>query len=321
MRKLDKNLVSVIIPTYNRESLVIDSLNSILEQSYRPIEIVLVDDGSTDNTVSVVRKWRNRIGDHTDFTVNIVQQSNLGAPSARNLGIKKSKGRYIQFFDSDDLLDAKKIDIQVSYLKNNLNIDYVYARAQIFENVIGDTDKFIGSERSGTIAGHMGAHALKTDLGIYRRRIIEKMGFWNENMKVWQEGEYNLRLFTNKANIHYMPEVLAYYRIHNNGRISSNISEYKFIDSLKSTEETAVRGLERHELRDFYDALTSRYYSIFKHSVESQSPHVAFKAARKSFIPAIRAHNLGKIFKSTVLILLCATLPVSINRLLLRKFR
>ena len=105
------NLVTVIIPVRTRNVLIKQAIESIHNQTYRPIECIVVDDGSTDNTIKTVE---NLIDQNTDdaFEIKLIKQDNSGAPSARNNGIKNASGEFIQFLDSDDFLYPNKIKNQ-----------------------------------------------------------------------------------------------------------------------------------------------------------------------------------------------------------------
>ena len=111
-----KGLVSVIIPVYNRNVLIKQAIESIHSQSYRPIECIVVDDGSTDNTITTVK---DLIDQNTDdaFKIKLIKQDNSGAPSARNNGIKNASGEFIQFLDSDDYCTQIKLKIKFQYSK------------------------------------------------------------------------------------------------------------------------------------------------------------------------------------------------------------
>ena len=120
--------MSVVVPVYNRAGLIGETLDSVASQTYRPIEVVIVDDGSTDNTVSVVRQWMDTVQDSPHLVVRLVAQQNSGAPAARNNGIEESCGEFLQFLDSDDILDPDKIRIQVEALIRNPEADFAYGR-------------------------------------------------------------------------------------------------------------------------------------------------------------------------------------------------
>ena len=106
-------MISVIIPTYNREKLIMPAIDSVLKQTYQDIELIVVDDGSTDRTVELLKT----IKDPRFYFVQT--ERNSGAPAARNIGIKQSKGEYIAFHDSDDIWMPHKLEKQLKFLKEN----------------------------------------------------------------------------------------------------------------------------------------------------------------------------------------------------------
>ena len=105
----DLPIVSVIIPTHNRANLIRETLDCVLAQSYSKLDIIVVDDGSTDDTAKILDEYEDVV---RFYRLN----GNFGGPCARNLGFRESIGNYVQFLDSDDLLDPKKIEIQIKYL-------------------------------------------------------------------------------------------------------------------------------------------------------------------------------------------------------------
>ena len=106
--------VSIIIPTYNQSQYLEEAVESVLNQTYKNIEIIIVDDGSTDNTPEVIKSFDNKI--------IYIQQKNKGASGARNTGIKKANGQYIAFLDSDDLWLKNKLEKQIKFIQNNPEI-------------------------------------------------------------------------------------------------------------------------------------------------------------------------------------------------------
>ena len=98
--KGERGLVSAIVPTFNRSELVLDALESLVRQTHRQVQIVVVDDGSTDDTQAVLHRWSAR---HPDFQIDIIHQENRGVAAARNAGLRIAEGEFIYFLDSDDL--------------------------------------------------------------------------------------------------------------------------------------------------------------------------------------------------------------------------
>lgn len=123
-------LVSVVIPTFNRSHLIRDTLDSVLSQSYPHLEIIVVDDGSTDNTLNLLSEYGQGI--------RVIHQSNQGEGSARNTGIRESKGEYVSFVDSDDLWLPNKIEAQIDLISRYSDLKWVYSDAEFFDGTTGN---------------------------------------------------------------------------------------------------------------------------------------------------------------------------------------
>lgn len=208
-------LVSVIIPAYNASKTIAKTLQSVFDQDYKHVEIIVVNDGSTDTTEEVLSKYLDRI--------TYVYQANAGVSVARNKGYSIANGEYIQYLDADDLLAKGKISIQIEALENN-NADVAY----------GDWIKFTESEHafkeleivSREIQGRA-VIELITDFWaplaalLYKRTITEKIGSWNLTLPIIQDARYALDAALNNATFIYTPGVMAYYRAHDSGSLST----------------------------------------------------------------------------------------------------
>ena len=130
------SLVSVIVTTYNRVAVLSEAIDSFFAQTYRPIELIIIDDGSTDNTKHIIIDWKRKHGDDEQLSIHFLYQENAGAPSARNRGINESRGEYIQFFDSDDILHHERFE-KIVYAYRKYNCDYVYTGYSGFCGICG----------------------------------------------------------------------------------------------------------------------------------------------------------------------------------------
>ncbi len=119
------SLVTCIIPAFNREKYIAEAIDSVLDQTYGNIEIIVIDDGSTDNTSEIVKSFNSK--------VKYFYQPNSGASAARNSGILKAAGDFISFLDSDDLWEKNKISLQMECFKNNPGIDICLCNTKIFQ--------------------------------------------------------------------------------------------------------------------------------------------------------------------------------------------
>ena len=113
-------LISVIIPTYNSQKYISSAVNSVLSQTYKAFELIIVDDGSTDNTGEIVASFDDR-------RIRYIRQNNSGVAVARNTGIKSSKGEYIAFLDADDIWERDKLAVQIDEISSDDNICMVYS--------------------------------------------------------------------------------------------------------------------------------------------------------------------------------------------------
>jgi glycosyltransferase involved in cell wall biosynthesis len=114
----ERGLVSVIVPTWNRATLLQDALASVVVQDYRPIELIVVDDGSTDGTERLVRDWAGRV-QSADFRVTFMAQQHAGAPAARNAGMRHARGEYVKFLDSDCRMHEEMLSRQIASLREH----------------------------------------------------------------------------------------------------------------------------------------------------------------------------------------------------------
>lgn len=220
----EPDLVSVVLPTFNRANFLIETLDSVKHQTYRPIELIVVDDGSTDNTKLLIEQWMLAFVHDTAFRIRYFYQNNKGAPAARNLGLIKSKGEYIQYLDSDDILHPMRIEIHTTALNLLPKCEYAWSGHRTFE---GDqktafTDYNIQDLATTRIV--MGeAEIMKIPntgwSGLYRRSLCILTGPWNENLVRWQDFEYNVRSAYLRPNYRRIDACLYFWRNHSFGRV------------------------------------------------------------------------------------------------------
>jgi glycosyltransferase involved in cell wall biosynthesis len=202
--------VSVVIPTYNRANYVLDAVESVRNQTYQDFEIIVIDDGSTDNTREVL----SRLIDEEAIVYHY--QENSGESSARNRGISLAKGTYIAFLDSDDLFQPTKLEKQVDYLDNYPNDAFVHSWYSKFDN----TGKDLGRRKTSIFSGWIYPKALLTwkvlispSCVMVRSRIMDEVGgfdvdqYWGADLDMWR------RIILNYP-IGCIPEVLAEVRVH-----------------------------------------------------------------------------------------------------------
>jgi glycosyltransferase involved in cell wall biosynthesis len=210
MNDQEAPLVSVIIPTYNRAEYVNDAIECILNQTYSNIEIIVVDDGSTDHTQETLKKYSNA------KNFRYIYQENRGPAGARNSGLRTSEGEYIQFLDSDDLITPDKIQLQVDYMKEHPDCDIIYSDVRFFH---GNDHEHLFNRHLEFFSDNIFENIIyKVFIVIHsaliRRRVIEKIGPFDEALKRGEDPDFWIRASLAGMKFDYHDKPLALYRIH-----------------------------------------------------------------------------------------------------------
>jgi glycosyltransferase involved in cell wall biosynthesis len=207
-------LVSVIVPAYNAEAFIEQTLNSVLSQTYRNIEVLVVDDGSQDRSAEIAKSLAQR-----DKRVILLQQLNKGVAAARNLAIQKSSGEYIAPIDADDIWDHQKLEKQVQcMLEAEPSVGLVYAWSVLIDEQGLPTGKYCYSTDEGEVytkllyynfIGHASAPLI-------RRACLERVGYYNcklkeQNGQGLEDWDLYLRL-AERYQFRVVPEFLIGYR-------------------------------------------------------------------------------------------------------------
>jgi len=210
------NVVSVIIPVFNRDKFIVDTLINLKEQNYRPLEVILIDDASTDKTVNKIQKF---IENNSEKEFNIFlysNKTNKGACFCRNHGLHNSTGKYIQFLDSDDLLHVDKIDIQVKSLENN-NLTLAISDYQYLENKkVIKRCKNNGNLFKRTALGW----SMFTASPLIRSCLIKNKIIWNEQLLFLQDKDFLFKVLMLSGHYSYIPNFSSYYVQHSSNQIS-----------------------------------------------------------------------------------------------------
>jgi glycosyltransferase involved in cell wall biosynthesis len=230
-------LISVVIPTYNRANVIGAAIQSVMRQTYQNHEIIVVDDASSDDTESVVKSFSDR------KIIYVKHQQNSGAPSARNTGIEKARGACIAFLDSDDEWLSEKLEKQMEVFERSPQIGLVYTgfdvvlergkvlrsflkpdRGRVFERLL--SENFIGT----------------TSSAMAKRELLQKIGGFDPLLKSCQDWDLYLRL-SQICDVDVVPEVLVKHHWEGNNRIMGKPSsviqghvqvQEKFRDAIKA---------------------------------------------------------------------------------------
>lgn len=214
---------SIIIPTYNRANVIENSIRSVLNQSYTEYELLVVDDGSTDDTESVIESFQ-------DERIRYIKlPENKGVAAARNEGIRQAKYDYIAFQDSDDYWKENKLEKQMAFLTKHPEIALLYCPYECKKAdgsaIIVPNDSIPMSEKQGNIYEYMlRRNTIGTPSVLLRKECLENSGIFNENLTCLEDWEFFLRISKNYE-VAFQNEVLVYVNLSSDG-VSHNVSGY-----------------------------------------------------------------------------------------------
>ncbi|NEV93946.1 glycosyltransferase family 2 protein [Psychroflexus sp. YR1-1] len=237
----DNPLVSIIIPTYNRAHLIEETLDSVLAQTYRNWECIIVDDGSSDNTDDVVGTYVKK---GSRFRYYHRPEEHLpGGNGARNFGFKMSQSAFIIFLDSDDIIAKDCLDNRVKVLEiNNLNMDMLISHSASFKNFIGDTNILWNKIDSTDSYLQLMIRFLNMDMPwstngvLWKKTFLNKIGLWEEDLWAWQDWDLHFRALAFKPKLCYnLKKPDNFFRV---GTTHFNIGKkYKSLNYIKSVEK------------------------------------------------------------------------------------
>lgn len=274
-------LVSIIIPLYNAENYIAETLRSVLNQTWKNKEIIIVNDGSTDNSLAVVKSF--------DFEeIIVINQKNQGASAAKQTGLNRANGQFIQYLDADDILAPDKIEIQLMAIFDQPNKLAICQTAHFFDtpdnNIPGDNYFFTeyldeplnfliklygGFERRG---GMIQPNAFLTPIN-----VIEKAGPWNTSISPCpdEDGEYFSRIILASSGIICQPGILNFYRkFHHQRSLSGQLNEKKCLNLVKgiwikhqnllryATTKEQVTGIHNATYRALHELQINTYFKF-----------------------------------------------------------
>lgn len=199
-------MVSVIIPLYNSEKTIIQCLDSVKAQTQleKVLEIIIINDGSTDESLKKVESY---IEDNKQIPIQVISKENGGVSTARNMGMKIAKGKYIAMLDSDDVWLPKKLERQLEILELNTDIDFLGCDGD--EEGISILGRKIDSLYKANIRDLCIKCFPSTPTAIFKREIIDEIGYFDENQKYGEDMNYFNKICT-KFNYYHLPEYLVY---------------------------------------------------------------------------------------------------------------
>ncbi len=251
----DAQKVSIVIPTYNRAQLLMQSVNSCLVQTHRNIEIIIIDDGSTDDTYK-------RIGKINDDRIRYYRIEKAGAQVARNMGLAFAEGEFVKMLDSDDVMHPEALSLQVSNYQNSIltEKDVVCGYHQVIDQN-GKQIRCIIPSRPVRVKGYFDLIDVvrrnpPTSTPLYRKSLLRDVGGFDPNIPVLQDYDLAFRVASAGYHYRYFPQLIYSMRAHNEDIRVSTARAGNNID--------AHLGIIDRQL----DVLTKRYNGVFPKSLQ-----------------------------------------------------
>jgi glycosyltransferase involved in cell wall biosynthesis len=217
------SLVSIIIPTYNRAHLINQTLDSILAQTFQNWECIIVDDGSVDNTKEIIGSYIK-----TDSRIKYFERPKnrtKGANACRNFGLEQSKGNFVQWFDSDDLMTPEALELKLKYFTKKL--DFVIAESINFQNgQFLEPYAYHKNPRVITFEDFIFQRTFWLTYDVLLRRSLANQVAYNEELKYWQDYNYFCKMLLHSTNGTFIEKILTHRRLHENS-IQSDMLQNK----------------------------------------------------------------------------------------------
>jgi len=275
--------ISVIIPTYNRMTYVCTAIDSVLAQTYKDYEIIVVDDGSKEDIKGLLSKYGDKI--------RYIYQENKGLSGARNTGIRNMKGEWAAFLDDDDIWYPSKLQIQMDYIKENPEIDMVSTKADVIDMQGNKLNKVKPmSEVELHFEGLLEGNHVVIPSALVKKSSLEHYGGFDEQLRCCEDYEIWLRMTAQNAKIAYIDQALIQYRM-TDGQLSQQSLKMRLAGVYTFNK---IRGLCLKEQKDpISNKLAKEYYLLAK----VQYSKKMFKDALRSIVKAIFTKPLvGRCF-------------------------
>jgi len=263
-------LVSIIIPIYNCERFLRRALEGVLQQTYPNLEIIVVDDESSDNSYSIAKQFETR-------AVKVFRQKNAGAAVARNTGLKNANGAYIQFLDADDYLSPGKIEEQMKALDGQQDkvavcnyTSFLNDEELLQQRPLVDQSAFIFSSDNpaGFLVNLWGgnngkSNFIQTNCWLIPRTLIDEAGGWRPYRCPDDDGEFFARVLLASKGIIYVPGVMNYYRRENTEHKLSSNPKNKYVQNTLLTIDLKYKYLKEKYNDEKLDKAFAKQYLDF----------------------------------------------------------
>lgn len=232
----------MVIPVFNRAAMLGEAVASVLAQTYRPIEILIVDDGSTDDTAGVAEKLAAA---HPE--IRVLHTPNGGPGAAREAGRQLVRGEFVQYLDSDDLLLTTKFEVQVAALRRRPECGAAYGRTRLIDGnrqVLNPSYKWTGRDFEALFPALLVDRWWNTHTPLYRRSVTDAVGAWLPT-RMAEDWEYDARVGGLRTRLAFCPENVCDTRQHQQGRLTGHARNARTLVDIGR----AVTGIHKGALR------------------------------------------------------------------------
>jgi glycosyltransferase involved in cell wall biosynthesis/predicted O-methyltransferase YrrM len=237
-------IISVVIPTYNSALTIIQAIDSVLNQTFNNLEIIVVDDGSTDNTRNVIDSYI------TSGSITYLYQENKGCGAARNAGINIAKGEYIALLDADDYWDSNKLAKQLEVFKKNENTIVCYTEAiqvDTYGKIIYPTRNHFNKQRNGNVSFYFAFHNIVTlSSALIKTDSIRRVNGFTETYDLMMVADLDLWLrLAPLGSFRAINEPLTYYRVHNSFSTQNVLKNYELVAKVFKNNIQSASGVTK----------------------------------------------------------------------------
>lgn len=299
-------LVSVIVPAYNVEKYITETIDSVIGQTYTNLEIIIVNDGSSDSTPEILNLYAKR-----DKRINIIQQENKGLSGARNAGLQAATGEYLCIFDADDIMVPSKIEQQVNFLEMNHDIDIVYSNLTHFFD--GKETEYVLSMKKVSRSPYrelLEGNFINPNTILMRKDVFLTCGKFDESLRSAEDWDYFLRVARNNFLFGFDNQYLTRYRMRKTS-LSSDFS---------TMYETAIKVLEKQKEYCKKNKLLE-WVSVIDQGIERRKPMLTLSYIMKKDYHIARNVDIQTNFFLKITLSLVSLLPKKLIQILFILFK
>ncbi len=290
-------LVSILIPVYNSEKYIRETLESALRQTYEYIEIVIVDDGSQDRT-------RDIITSYNDPRIRYIHKEHEGIPKTRNRLLREARGIYLTYLDSDDIYLPQKVEEQVQFLETHPEYALAYCDMRYFFD--GKPETFYRhtyAYYSGDVFDKLLERMFITNTAImFRREVLERVGYYDETFREVEDLPYFLKMARAGLQFGYLDKQLVYYRLRKDSNTQFNIIDDIAVGALYAFEKIA-KTMTPEEMQgyDMDRKITKKKFFLAIAYLGKRKKRKAFEVLSSAHVTSV---NEG-VFYGIVLLCMC----------------